>query len=213
MKYKLVLKKLSLLNKKIITNDELKIYFDSLNINYRDGVNYLTNNRYLLNIFRGLFYILSIEERSEKSINTNIYDLIEKSLDIKKINKWYFGLDTSLKINNIKHEFDNVIYIINNKIYRNKIIKINGYNIKIIKIKDDLLNFGVFKKNNLRCSDLEKTVLDIIYLDRYKGLTNLNILNKINDLLLLSDKKKILLYSKKYPKTVNKFIIDYYDKK
>ncbi len=211
MKYKLIVKKLSLLDKKIIDKEELKIYLNSLDIDYKSGVNYLTNNKYLLNIFRGIFYILSVDERSEKTINADIYELIIKSLELKKVNKWYFGLDTSLKINNLKHEFYNVIYLINNKLYRNKILRVNGYNLKIIKVKDSLFNFGILKNKLLKYSDIEKTVLDMIYLNKYNGLKDKDILNKVKDLFLLCNKEKLVKYSKRYSKTVDKFIIENYD--
>ncbi|MCK9292620.1 hypothetical protein M0P25_00870 [archaeon] len=206
MKYKLIIDKLRLLDKNIITKEELTKYLNILNINYNSAINYLTNNNYLITMFRGIFYILSIEERAKKTINKNIFELLTKSLELKKIDKWYFALDTSLKINNIKHEYDNIIYIINNKLYRNKILKINGYNIKIIKLKDNLFNFGINKNKYLKYSDIEKTVIDIIYLDKYNSINDKNILNKINDLLSLCNKDKLIKYSKKYNKTTNKFI-------
>jgi hypothetical protein len=206
MKYTILVEKLRLLNKDMITKEELIIYLDKLNIEYNKSINNLTNNKYLITILRGIFYIPSIEERVKKTINKDIFYLLAKALTLKKVDDWYFALDTSLKINNIKHEFDNIIYIINDKLYRNKIIKVNGYNVKIIKIKKKLFDFGIKIKNEIKYSDIEKTVVDIIYLDKYNRINNKTILNKINDLLPLCNKEKLINYSKKYNNTTYMFI-------
>ncbi len=205
MMYDIVIEKLRLLDKNMVTKEELSKYLNILEMDYNKAINYLTNNNYLINIFRCIFYIPSIEERSKKTINKDIFTLLTNALKLKKVDKWYFALDTSLKINNIKHEYDNIIYIINNKLYKNKILKINGYNVKIIKLKDKLFNFGINNKN-IKYSNIDKTVLDIIYLAKYNGLEDKNILNKINDLLPICNKNKLIKYSIKYSKTTNKFI-------
>ena len=49
-------------------------------------------------------------------------------------------------------------------------------------------------------------MLDMIYLYKYKGFTEPMVKNKIIDLLEHSSKKKLLNYSKKYNKSVRRFI-------
>lgn len=67
------------------------------------------------------------------------------------------------------HESFTINYIINDKIYRNKPILIDGRRCKFIKLKPTLLTFGIVENRSYRYSDLEKTILDFIYKFRYNN--------------------------------------------
>lgn len=230
MKYDLLRKKIELLNKTYITKEELKKYLKPLNLEYNKTINNLVTNKFLLRIFRGVFYVVPKEKRvkniykikhktkngfcdTSSSIiikDLNFNDIITNALKIKNINNWYFGLDTAIKLNHLTHETKNIIYIINDKIFRPNEIKIINKNVKFIKLKKKLFSFGIIKKD-INYSDTEKTVLDIIYLLKYNNETNKTILNSVVDLLDSCNKKKLKEYSKYYPKTTYNVIKEYVD--
>lgn len=209
MKYKLMLEKLSMLasteNKRIIVREELKKYCKTLNIPYYSMINYLLGNGYLTRIIRGIFYINSMEERKKKLPDISFYNAISEALKIKGVKNWYFGLETAIKLNNLTHEYFAIDFIISDKIKRPKPIEILGHKAHFIKIKKKLFEFGI-KKENIPFSDAEKTLLDIIYLGIYNGLSENEIRSKISGYLDKVDKNKIMKYARHYPKTVLKFM-------
>ncbi len=77
-----------------------------------------------------------------------------------------------------------------------------GHKIKFIKLKGELCTFG-FDKN---IANIEKTILDMIYLSKYDGLNNKEIKNKVTGLLKYCSKKKLLKYAKKYNAPVALFV-------
>jgi len=205
MTLRLLVKKLEAGNAKIITRDEIKSYCKSLKLDYYNVIGYLTSNNYVIRILRGIFYIKSAEERKLNKTNASFSELLKLALDIKKINNWYFGLESALKLNNITHEFFTVEIIINDSLSRPHHFDILGTKVKFIKIKKELLKFGVIE-GVTRYSDLEKTLLDFIYLGKYNNYSDEEIKAKISDIIGRSDKKKLAAYARKYPKTVIKFL-------
>lgn len=206
MKTTIIVEKLRLLNKKYITRDELKVYCKKLNKDYYNTVLYLTRNKYLITILRGIFYVPSLEERKYNKIDTSLHDVIKNVLKIKGIDNWYFGLESAIKLNNITYETTAVEYIINDKIFRPRPILILGKKTKFIKLKKELFTFGITKD---KTSDLEKTILDMVYLAKCNKEKDKEILNKVIDLLDICNISKIKKYSKHYPKTVIKIIEEY----
>ena len=126
-------------------------------------------------------------------------------MDRLKIN-WYFGLYTALLLNGLSHEFFGTIFVLNNKIFRPKEIVIGGEKVKFIKLKNKLFGFGVVSKNSLRFSDPEKTVLDFIYIFRYRGVAEERIISMLEDYSKSLEKSKVKAYLKFYPKTVSRVV-------
>ena len=209
MKYKTASEKLlvlaSLEGKKIITREELRGYSKILKIPYYSLIGYLLRNKYLVRILRGIFYNNSLEERKKKLPDISFYNAISEALKIKNVKNWYFGLETAIKLNNLTHEYFAIDYIISDKIKRPKPIEILGHKVHFLKIKKKLTEFGI-KGSEISYSDVEKTILDIIYLGIYNGLSDSEIKNKIAGYTDKYDKKMIIEYSKNYPKSVLRFI-------
>lgn len=207
-KYKLMSEKLLLVisieNKRIITREEIKKYCKTLEADYYPMINYLLGNKYLVRILRGIFYINDLEERKSKP-KISFYDAITKALEIKGIKNYYFGLESAIKLNNLTHEYFTIDYIINDKIKRPKPIDILGHKTKFLKIKPKLMKFGI-KKEKIPYSDIEKTILDIVYFGIYNKKPIAYLKNKIIDYLSKSNKKKLNKYLKYYPKTVERII-------
>jgi hypothetical protein len=176
-----------------------------LKLPYNSVISYLLSNKYSVRILRGIFYVKSIDEKKKNTIDISFYEAITEALKIKKIDKWYFGLESAIKLNNLTHEYFTIDYIISNKLKRPRPIEILGHKVKFIGIKKELLNFGI-KKDKIPYSDPEKTILDIIYFSLYNNLPEPEIKNKIGDYISRCNRKKLKEYSKYYPKTVSKFI-------
>ncbi len=194
MAIKLIVRKLELNDKKFITREELRVDCKKLSLDYYVTIRYLTHYKYLIRILRGIFYIKSIEERKLNKININHLEAIKEALKIKGVKNWYFGLSTALKLNNLTHEYFTIDYIINDKIFRAKPFLILGYKIKFMKIKSNLTSFGILNKN-LPYSDIEKTMIDFIYLKEHG-----NIKLVPEEIFEKCSKNKLLKYSKSFDK-------------
>lgn len=203
--YKILNEKLLYSKKKIITKVELSEACKILKIPYNSAINYLLTKEYLVRIFRGIFYIKSLEERKLGKMELTFYDVLKEAFKIKGIANWYFGLETAIKFNNLTHEYFTITYVISDKLKRKEVMDIFGYKVKFISIKKELTNFGIVK-DNFPYSDPEKTILDKIYLGFYKGLDKVTIKNNIIEYYDECDKKKLINYAKHYPKTVMRFI-------
>ena len=195
-----------MVEEKFITSDELKKYCSILKMEYPDAIRYLVRHKYLHTIMKGIFYNPSLSERKFNRFDINYREAIVKALDIKGIKNWYFGLETAIKFHNLTHEFFVIDFIINDTIGRAKPLNIFGNKIKMIKLKPELFRFGIKKSNNLKYSDVEKTILDMIYLKRYSGLDDSTIVNYIMPYIELCSKEKLKVYSRRYNKKIMDFI-------
>jgi len=194
MTLKLIAEKLARNNKKLIESDEIKDYCKKLSLDYLPTIKYLIRNKYLARIFRGIFYVYSIEERKLGKSEMNSFDILKEALKIKGVENWYFGLETGLKFNNLTHEYFTIDYIINDKLFRAKPITIMGRKVKFYKLKPKLLSFGIIKKN-FNYSDSEKTLLDLLYLNHYGK-------EEFEEIAETLSKTKLLKYAKSYNKKV-----------
>lgn len=76
-----------------------------------------------------------------------------------------------MRLNGPTHEFSPVIHVLNDAIYRPKVIGINGEGVRFIKMKRELFGFGVVEKDEMRYSGLGKTLLDMVYPSRYRSVS------------------------------------------
>lgn len=197
------MRKLWVENRKFIDHTNLKNMCRKLGVTYEDIIRYLLRREYLVRIFRGIFYVKSPDEIKIKKNNLSHLEMIAKGLEIKGVENWYFGLHTALRLNGATHEYFPVDFVLNDKIFRAKEVKIAGHRFKFIKIKPTLF-FGIKRTNELRYSDLEKTILDFIYLWRYRGIPEDKIVLDISELVNTASKKNLFEHSKRYPKTIKR---------
>lgn len=194
MTLKLIVEKLARDNKKFILSDEIKDYCRKLSLEYLPTIKYLLRNKYIARIFRGIFYVYSIEERKLGKSEANFWVILKEALKIKGVKNWYFGLETGLKFNNLTHEYFTMEYIINDKIFRANPIIIMGRKVKFYKLSPKMFLFGIIEKD-INYSEPEKTLLDLLYLRHYTK-------EEFEEIAEELSKRKLLKYSKNYNKRV-----------
>jgi hypothetical protein len=189
--------------KEFVTAEELKRYCKTMKLTYEMVVRYFGMRAYLVRIFRGVFYVKSLGELKLGRNKYNHLELVAKGLELKNVKRWYFGLHTALKLNNMTHETFAVEDVVNDKLFRANPIAIAGYKFKFSRLSPSLLGFGIRKAGNgVRYSDPEKTLLDFIYLWRYNGIPEEKIVADVSGWEKGASKEKLMAYAKKYPKTV-----------
>ena len=203
MTMSLLRRKLWMDRKEFVTAEELKRYCKTMKLNYEMVVRYFGMRAYLVRIFRGVFYVKSLEELKLGRNKYNHLKLVAKGLELKHVKNWYFGLHTALKFNNMTHETFAVEDVVNDKLFRANPIAIAGYKFKFSRLSPSLLGFGIRKAGNgVRYSDPEKTLLDFIYLWRYNGIPEEKIVADVSGWEKGASEEKLMAYAKKYPKTV-----------
>jgi len=198
MTLKILVEKLARSSKKFTTDSEIKEDCKKLSISYYTAIRYLISNKHLARVFKGIFYIYSLEERKLGKSEMNLYKILAEAIKLKGIKKWYLGLETSLKLNNLTHEYFTIEFVLNDKIFRAKPITIMGKKVKFYKISPKLMNQGIFFKN-YPFSNPEKTALDLFYLRHYDFSNFEELAEKLN-------KKKLKEYSKNYDKRTIKAV-------
>ena len=207
-----VLKKIKQDDKEFVTSEELQKYSKDLYLDYRSISNYLVTRGFLLNILDDIYYVKSEEEILHNKLNYSILELVAKSLSLKNVKNWYFGLYTALNLINVEYEHENdMFYLINDQILKEKPTKILGKNFRFLTFKNALFNFGIIK-NKVNYSDHEKTILDLIYLWQYNHMNESRILIEASKLLDGISEEKILEYSQYYPDSNRKILEKALDK-
>jgi predicted transcriptional regulator of viral defense system len=205
MKSSSILRKLRLEGKEFVTSDELKEICSSLNIKYESAIRHLIPRGHLIRIFRGIFYVTTPDEALTKRRKYSHLELVSKGLKVKEVEDWYFGLYTALKLNNMTHEHYVIEYVVNDVIQRSNPMEIAGYRFRFVKVKSQLLGFGVVG-DELRYSDPEKTILDFIYLWRYNGIPDQRITLSVKEWTNDIDEEKLKSHSEYYPRTVARLL-------
>lgn len=201
MKINILFKKLYMEGKHFVTSAEMKEYCRLLGLSYNSVSSYLISRKYLVRIFKGIFYLKTADEIKLGKDNYNPLELVSRGLEMKGVKKWYFGLYTALKMNNMTHENFTVDYVMNDKLFRAKPIEIAGSKFRFLKIKTALFGFGIIG-DKIRYSDSEKTILDLIYIWRYNGVPEDKIIMDISEHSKNISRKKLTEYAKNYPKSV-----------
>ena len=177
----ILLRKLRLERASFISAEDLKRYCVSLGADYDSSVNYLIARKHLVRIFKGIFYLRSLDEIELGSSRYNHLELLSKGMEMKGIKEWYFGMHTALKLNNMTHESFNLDDVMSASIFRAKPISMAGHRFKFYKVSKKILGFGVIEKSKIRYSDPEKTILDFAYIWKYEGISDAKISDGLSD--------------------------------
>ncbi len=206
MRMHILLEKLWMENKEFVTARDIKEYCKTMKLDHEAVIHYFIKRKNLVRIFRGIFYVKSLEEHKLGKIKYNHLELVAKGLELKSVKNWYFGLHTALKRNNMTHEYFTIDEVVSDSLFRSKPVSISGYRFKFIKLSPSLLEFGMVKEGTLRYSDPEKTILDFIYLSRHQGATPDKISMDVGEWIKEISLSKLHKYAMKYPKTVRKTV-------
>ncbi|QLH06731.1 type IV toxin-antitoxin system AbiEi family antitoxin domain-containing protein [Nitrosopumilus ureiphilus] len=206
MKITDLLTKARIENKEFLKAEDLRRFCKGTKFDYNYAVKYLVEHKYLIRIFRGIFYVKSHEEIATKRLSHNVLELISKGLELKGIKNWYFGFHTALKLNNLTHEYYTTGDVINDSISRPKSMLIADHKFKFYKLSPKLLSFGITKENNIKYSDIEKTILDFIYIWSYNGISNEKILADVSEWTSKISETRVKKYSIRYPNSTRKII-------
>lgn len=194
MALKLMVEKLARRTKKFITDSELKSDCRIVSINYLSTVKYLIRHKYIARIFKGIFYVYSINERKLGTKEVGFYNIIGEALKLKGVKKWYFGLETGLKLNNLTHESFTIDFVINDSLFRPRPMMIMGRKVRFYKLVPKMFSFGILNKE-VCYSDSEKTALDLFYLKHYSEVEFKELSKKLSY-------NKMIKYSKNYPSSL-----------
>jgi len=104
------------------------------------------------------------------------------------------------------HEYFDALFILSDSTYRPKPICIQGEKVWFVKIKPQLVSFGVVRRGDVVFSDPEKTVLDFLYLSRYGRVSERAARNVLTEYSGELDWDKVYRYSRYYPKSLRKII-------
>jgi len=180
--------------------------------NFENWINYLIYREYIVRIFRGLYYVKTFDEVFLRK-PLDIYELISMAME-KLSAQWYFGLYTALRLNGLTHEFFTTIFVISDKIRKTKEINILGQKVMFLRIRRDLIDFGIREKGMLRCSDPEKTLLDFVYLAAYSPRTRMRdlYLKTFKEYLSKMNEEKLNYYLKRYPRKVSSMVEDLWNR-
>ena len=185
---------------RVITKEELREVCERFGEDFEYVVNYYISRGYLVRILRGVYYVKTLEEYKFGK-TPDPMTLIAKAMN-KLALKWYFGLYTALRLNGATYEYYSRIFLVTPVITRSRPVTILGENVQFIKLKESLLGFGVIKRGEIQYSDLEKTLLDFIYLKRYNKRLNADAV--VQEYIAKAKKEKLIEYSKAYPKSVQR---------
>ncbi|GAB6101017.1 hypothetical protein JCM16138_02400 [Thermococcus atlanticus] len=185
---------------KAVTKEELVEICGRFGINPDYLVHHLISYGYAVRILRGLYYVKTVEEFK---LRKALKPLKIIGLGLNKLSvKWYYGLFTALRLNALTHEYFTRIFLLNDRIYRSKAIKIYGEDVEFIRIKPKLLGFGIVERGEIRYSDVEKTLLDFLYLSRYNPKLRITAKNVLEEYWNRANKERIHEYLKHYPRSL-----------
>jgi len=172
----------------------------------RYTLNYMSFYGYLVRVVNGVYYVKTLDEFSSKRA-VDVHRIISLGLDALGV-EWYFGLNTALQMNGATHEYSDTVFVVSDKVYRNEEVKVAKSRVRFIKISHRLLGFGVAVSDGLRFSDLEKTLLDMIYLSKYRSMPEGRIAAMVEEYSGGVDRGKVEEYLDAYPLNVGKVARD-----
>jgi predicted nucleotidyltransferase len=211
MKAKTIWKELLQKELRYIVRIELKKHIGN-NSRSENIIKYLLQHGYLIRVLKGIYYIIDPEEREMGTLKSNLFEMVANALRLKGVNRWYFGLDSGLRLNGMKDEFSKVETVFTDSFRTTKVIRILGTDIIFLKWSRKRFGFGeIEEENGVRRSDKEKTFLDLVY----KRFSNRRDSNEVDPewiekftLMFIKDLNLTVIreYLRRYPAWVGAYI-------
>jgi len=204
-----IIREFSAKDKKMIRVEELKELCRKYDFDFSNTKKLMLNRGYFLPVFRGIYYLKDYNERKTGVVNYSAVELVSEGLRVMNI-RWYFGLHTAIKLLGLTHEVFSVYYIINEKFSRSMALNVAGSKFVFKKMKPSLF-FGIKKMKTsggiiINCSNLEKTILDFVYLYKKEGKSDKTVLGVLREYDEDINKKKVLRYASTYMPSIKKLV-------
>jgi predicted transcriptional regulator of viral defense system len=193
---------------RIVSSEELKPLAESIGKSYDPAVNYLLRQGYIVRVLRGFFYVKSPEEVKLKVLRLGTQELIAEALEKKGVNSWFFALESGLKLNNMTHEYFTTEYVVTDSYTSPWPIQVVDGKYRFLKWKKMLHGFGIIQNGKIRCSDPERTVLDLCYQRFYSKKKPETIKGVYLEYKPKLNSKKVREYIKHYPKKLSEILED-----
>ncbi len=191
---------------RVVTKAEVAELCGRFGVDLDYFVNYAIRYGYLVRVLRGLYYVKTAEEFGLRRAPDILRVL---ALGMGRLGvRWYFGLYTALRLGGVTHEYHGSIFVLSSSLYRPKPVRVAGEEVRFIKVKSRLVEFGLVERGGLIYSDLEKTILDFIYLSRYGRLSRGDALSVVREHADALNRERLRGYAKHYPKSVVKVLRD-----
>ena len=191
---------------KIVTSEDVREASRDLGKDYTRSLRYLQEHNYLMRVFRGIFYVNSAEERNAGIPDLPIFRIMAEALALKSVKHWYLGLETALRINGLTHEYFTINYVITDSYRTTKVIRIADTRFQFLKWSRRHFESGITREFDLKFSDREKTVLDMVYKRYLEGLDEPNAISPLIEYEKMLEKKKVRLYLGVYPKKIQEMV-------
>jgi len=162
-------KKLLVEGRRIVTSSEIMELAAQAGKKGDRSLRYLIEHGYIARILRGIFYVRSADERERGYTERSTFELVAEALELKGVKRWYFGMETALKLNGMTHEYFAVDSVVTDSFRTTKVIGILGSKFQFHRWSADRFGFGSVRKGRLTYSDPEKTLLDMAYMTHRQG--------------------------------------------
>lgn len=163
MKTSLIWDRFLVEDRRMVTSKEIGEMAREISKDPDQVIDYLQSNDYIVRVLRGIFYVKSHEERGRGVLERSLYEIVAMALEVKGVRRWYFGLETALKLNLMTHEYFVVDHVLTDSYRTTKTIRIMGTAFRFIRRGERHFRQGIVRKGILRYSDPERTVLDLAY--------------------------------------------------
>lgn len=181
----------------MVTSKEVMQLADRLGKDGERSLAYLQEHGYIVRIARGVHYVRSADERERGFHEWSVYEMVAEALRMRNVKRWYFGLETALKLNGMTHEYFTVDSVVTDSAWTSKPTRVLDAKFHFFKWSPRHFGFGVVRKGRLAYSDPEKTVLDLAYRAHRGGKGSSKAI--IDEHIDRLDREKLSTYLKRYP--------------
>lgn len=191
--------------RRMVSSGDLRLLCRETGRPYNQTVNYLQRRDYIIRVLRGWFYVKTPEEVKLKILRENTTALIAEALEKKGV-KWYFALESALKLNNMTHEYFTVGKVVTDTHKTPRPIRIVDGKYMFLKWNKKMQGFGILRRGSIRYSDPEKTILDLCYRRLNLKMNPKSIREIFEEYKAQLNRKKVREYLKHYPKRMSKIL-------
>ena len=191
---------------RIVSSGEIKPLAKIIGKSYDQTVNYLLRQGYIVRVLRGFFYVKSPEEVKLNVLRVGTQELIAWALDKKGVGSWFFALESALKLNSMTHEYFTVGYVVTDSYTSPWPISVVDGKYRFLKWKNTLHGFGILRREKIRYSDPERTVLDLCYQGLYSKKKPGTIKGIYLEYKPKLKSKRVRKYIKHYPRKLSEVL-------